>query len=267
MRFLHISDTHIAQSPNFVNYMHSPMRNLERLVWEINNLSFDVDFVLHTGDIVEDAAETAYHNAKPILRQLRFPVYYVNGNHDNRDHLQRIMLDKTPVGSRFDYTFDCAGVQFIVVDSAGSHTPTGDLTEAQLANLRALCVPDGPPLAIAIHHPPVALDSNWLDVGWPRLNYRHMLIANGDAFMQAIAPARARLCGVFFGHIHRSYQVLRNGILLSAAPSTFGSLLTWPGQADPEIAPHEPGGFCLVTIADGQTTVRQHWFERPANER
>jgi hypothetical protein len=91
-----------------------------------------------------------------------------------------------------------------------------------------------------------------------------MLIDNGAAFMEAIRPARARIRGVFFGHIHRAYQVMHDGILLSSAPSGFAQLQSWPEQDRPMPAPWEPAGLCVVTITERGTIVRQIGLPREA---
>ena len=265
MRFVHITDTHIDSAPDFINYGHSPRANLEALVAAINKLPFRVDFVLHTGDVVEDRSEDAYRIAKPIFEKLEPPIFYAAGNHDDATHLQRVLLGDEPTGDRFDYQFQVDGVQFVVLDTRGPNDPTGTLSDAQLDWLRALCTPDGAPLVIAMHHPPTSLDSPWLDTGWasPTRAFPNMLLDRGPEFMAALAPARARLRGVFFGHVHRPYQVIQDGILLCSAPSSFAQLLTWPTQRVPEPSPAEPGGFSLVTITREQTTLRQHYLPRP----
>ena len=152
-----------------------------------------------------------------------------------------------------------------VFDSRGPNDPAGTLRDDQLAALRTLCAPHGPPLVIAIHHPPFPLDSAWLNDGWSTATGHTpaMLLDRGPEFLDAIEPARNRLRGVFFGHVHRAFQVLYRGILFTSAPSSLGQFLTWPGQDHPESSPGEPAGFSLVTVTAEQTIVRQHAVPRP----
>ncbi|HUJ75198.1 MAG TPA: metallophosphoesterase [bacterium] len=266
MRFIHITDTHVAPSPEFAHYGHAPLANLEALVDTINSLQFPVDFVLHTGDVVEDKSEEAYRLARRALSRLRLPIYYVAGNHDDAAILQRVVLQRKPVAGPFDYAMTVDGVRVVVLDSRGPRDPSGTLSDEQISGLRSICKEEGGPLAIAIHHPPLPLDSQWLDNGWavPDGTTPPMLLDRGPEFLDAIAPARERIRGVFFGHIHRAYQVVHRGVLFASAPSSFGQLLTWPSQAAPEAAPAEPAGFSLVTITGHQTIVRQHHLPRPA---
>ncbi len=260
MRFIHVTDTHVAADPAFVSHGRSPLERLQALVDTINSLSFPVDFVLHTGDLAEDRSEAAYVNARRVLARLRLPIHYVAGNHDDADALQRVMLGREPAGPRFDFTFQSGDVVVSAWDSRGPRDPAGTLTDGQLAALRALCTPEGPPLVIAIHHPPLPLDCRWLDNGWTRSSGpgATMLLDRGPELLDAIAPARGRIRGVFFGHVHRAFQVMHRGILFSSAPSGFVQFLTWPDLERPAGSPTEPAGFSVVTITGEQTTVRHH---------
>lgn len=263
MRFIHVSDTHVAADPTFTHYGHAPLAGLAALVDALNSLEFTVDFVLHTGDVVEDRSEPAYRLALGELSRLRYPVHYLAGNHDDAGLLQRVLLNRSRPADRFDYRFETGGVEVAVFDSRGPNDPEGTLTDGQLAALRAWCVPQGPPLVIAIHHPPLPLDTIWLDRGWPldRGRTPTMLLDRGRQFVQALAPARERLRGVFFGHVHRSFQVMHRGILYASAPSAFAQLLSWPDQERPAPSPGEPAGFSVVTITPEQTVIRQHTLE------
>ena len=265
MRFIHISDTHVATDPQFTHYGHAPLASLAALVDALNSLAFPADFVLHTGDVVEDRSEAAYRLALGELSRLRYPVHYLAGNHDDAGLLQRVLLNRSQPESRLDYRFEANGVEVAAFDSRGPNDPEGTLTDGQLEALRALCAAAGPPLVIAIHHPPVPLDAIWLDRGWPvdRGRTPTMLLDRGREFVQAVAPARERLRGVFFGHVHRAFQVMHRGVLYASAPSAFGQLLSWPDQERPEPSPAEPAGFAVVTITQEQTVVRQHMLEQP----
>ncbi|MCS6872379.1 MAG: metallophosphoesterase [Anaerolineae bacterium] len=266
LRFVHISDSHIS-TPDFAHYGHRSYPNFEAVVSAINALPFKIDFVLHTGDVVENGAAEEYALAKPLLAQLRFPIYYANGNHDNSDLLQRELIGIHTPNERYDCTFSIKGVQIAILDSSNRRDHTGILTESQLEALRSLCTSEGVPLIIALHHPPVPLDTPWLDSGWCDSNGElcgTMLLENWQAFQSAIAPARARLRGVFFGHIHHACQVWNNGILYCAAPSTFGQLASYPEQRAPQPTPEQPIAFNLVSIDGEQVIVRQVAIPRPA---
>jgi Icc protein len=262
VRFLHISDTHLQGDVNHVHYGHPTYASLKQLVATINALPYSFDFILHSGDVVDDEQPESYANAKAILAELRAPVHYIVGNHDNARLLQQTMVGIESPAARYDYAFELGGVQFVALDSTTLHEqPGGELTDTQLDWLRGYCQTDGLPLAVFIHHLPLPLGVPWLDevIAMPSA----MIISNHQAFRDVLRPAAKRLRGVFFGHIHRSSQSLEDGILYSSAPSTFGQLKTWPEMRSAAPAPEEAPGYCLVTIDATRTVVQQYTFARP----
>lgn len=260
MRFVHITDTHIGPTLEHRVLGQLSYPALEALVEQINSLPFAPDFVLHTGDITDDASEAAYALARPLLEKIKAPIFYLIGNHDRPEPMQRVLLGKAPTAERYDYYTTVAGLGLAVFDTRGPVDPAGTLTAQQLESLRNLCQPDGPPLIIAVHHQPVELDVEWLDHGW---NGGQMIIDCSDAFLEAIAPARHRIRGVFFGHVHRSAQVFRNNILFSTPPSACAQIVAWPTQKEPIPSLGELPGFNVVTIQDDQTIIRNYTFPRP----
>jgi 3',5'-cyclic AMP phosphodiesterase CpdA len=263
MRFIHISDTHLGKTPAFSYNGFNSYRHLEQVIETVNRLPFAVDFVLHSGDVTEYGSSEEYALARKLLERLRFPVKYAVGNHDNGALLQNALLGIEAPSGRYDHTFTADGVQVIVLDTNNGFVPNGTLTERQLADLRAQCTPEGAPLIIVLHHPPLPLDTPWLAEGWASFDFRSMLLNEGEAFRAAIAPARERLRGVFFGHVHRAFQVQHDGILYCSAPSTVIQFTAYPEQRDPKPAPDEPPAFALVTLSDSQLTVRQYALPRP----
>lgn len=261
MRFIHITDTHVGPTPYYTLHGQPALLTLEALVDRINHLPFKPDFVLHTGDVTDDYSESAYALARAALSKLRYPIYYVVGNHDRPAPMLRGLLDKTPAGERYDYYVEIGGFGLAVFDTRGPVDPAGTLLPDQLAALRDLCHRDGPPLLIAIHHQPVKLDTTWLDEKWP--NGLSMALDCGDAFRAALAPARDRIRGVFFGHVHRGFQVVQDGILYCAAPSALFQFGSWPGATEPIPSWDEPPGYAVVTVTDSQTLVRHCTFPRP----
>jgi len=272
LRFIHISDTHVGPNPDFTLWGYSPYRALETLVAHINALPFQPDFVLHTGDIVQDGSDESYALTLSTLAKLCAPIYYLPGNHDNPQALQRIWLGDAAGKERFDYAQDFGSVRLLALDTRRAIAPgerlpdraAGTLTKQQLAALRQACEAGGPRLIVALHHQPVTLDSIWLDEGFDDDGvFEAMMLDCADPFLAAIAPARERICGVFFGHVHRAFQVIRDGVLFSSAPSAFVQFQSFPGQTTPVKTDDLPG-YALVTVQDEQTIVRQYTFPRPA---
>jgi Icc protein len=76
LRFVQLTDTHFGQ--------HNHLELTAQLIEQINHLPMNIDFAIHTGDIMNDSIlnETALAKALNVMSKLRMPVYYVPGNHD-----------------------------------------------------------------------------------------------------------------------------------------------------------------------------------------
>lgn len=262
LRFVHISDTHISPDPAYTlpEADHTPMEGAKELVRQINALPFAPDFVLHTGDVTFDPVPDAYQTARAILEQIRYPIYYLVGNHDDRMLLQKTMLERSSIVTPFDYEFEFNGVQIVCLDSNGpAKLPAGSLTMAQLEWLEGICkTPDPRPLVVAIHH-------NVLPIGAPFWD-DFMRLSNGEDMHRVLLAARQRLRGVFFGHVHQATETYRDGILYSSVLSSWYQLHCWPGQANIQEDRGADSGFNVVTVTRDQTFIRRHRFAVPVNE-
>lgn len=262
LTFVHLSDTHINPDPsyNIPEAEFMPAEGARALVAQINALPFRPDFVLHTGDIAYNPDAGAYTLAREILGQIKYPTYYLRGNHDDPHALQRVVAGAAEVRSPFDDEFEVNGVQILCVDSNGpAQYAGGSVSDAQLDWLRAACsARDSRPLVVAVHHNVLPMGSPFWDT-FMRMN-------NGEAFHEALLPARDRLRGVFFGHVHQNTSTVRDGILYSSVVSSWYQLHNYPGLAD-IISDRSDPGFAVVTLTRTQTYVRYYRFDKPEGSR
>jgi len=259
LRFVHISDTHFAPEGHTHDYAHyspeviaileearagKPERHMvnvleanRQLVDALNRIQEPIDFVLHTGDVNTDPhGADHYEITRDILKELRFPLHILPGNHDNVSDLQRVLLGNEQPTVPYDYTFEVNGVQVICVDTA-SHGVNhgGRLSSEQIAWLSEQTNPaDSRPLVVAIHH--------------PMLKFGHKLIdffgtSNGDEVHEVFKAALPRLRGVFFGHIHMAFNMYVDGVLYCSVPS-------------PSVEVGQPSGFSIVTVTTAGTLIR-----------
>lgn len=258
LRFVHISDTHITPDINYSTPYASypPLLGMQKLIQEVNALPFTPDFILHTGDVAYDPVPEVYPTVRDLMAQFKAPVYYVAGNHDSSAALQQVVMQHDPLLPHLHGDYAIRGVQLICVDSNGpAQVPAGNIPPQQLTWLEKLCAADDTrPLLIAVHHNIVPCGVPWLD-DFMRTN-------NGEAFHEIVVKAKHRLRGVFHGHIHQPIDIVRDGVLYSAAASPWCQFGAFPMPdniavtADPIAQP----GFSVVTITPEQTYIRRHTF-------
>lgn len=259
LRFVHISDTHLSADPNYTHDEadYTALAGARELVRQVNALPFAPDFVLHTGDVAFDPFEDAYLAAREILSGIRYPVYYLPGNHDEAGMLQRVFLGRTEILPSFDYEFEVNGVQIVCIDSSRpDQYARGILLPEQLERIeRIVSAPDKRPLVVAVHH-------NVLPIGAPFWD-TFMRLTNGEELHRLLVRARDRLRGVFHGHVHMATDTYVDGVLYTSVPSSWYQLECWPGQSHIiEDRGAEPG-FNVVTVTRTQTHIRRHRYHVP----
>lgn len=256
VRFAHLSDTHIGPTADDELYGTPTAPRLVRLVEHFNGLSDELDFVVHTGDVVRDPDEASYRLAADILSDLELPIYLCNGNHDSASLLnasfprpgQQLASD-----DRYAYRFETKGHRFVVLDARGPDAidPHGRMDLPQLDALRRTLADRSMPTTVFLHFPALPLDCDWVD--------RMMLIENGDALHGLLSEHATQLRGVFFGHVHRATQTWADGVLYVSSASSFCQFQNHPSdeQMFPSTSLH--AFYNLVTLTPRETRVRQHF--------
>lgn len=219
IQFIHISDTHFGPSKETVIRGCNSFEKVSQLVDEINCLPFDLDFVVHTGDIVNDPDDDAYQIAESVLSGLKAPVHYVSGNHDCAYSTRQFMsgAEHTPLlegGDKLAYSFPMgSGVTGVVFDAwvPPNEGPHGYLGQDQVTAFSHLLESTGDRFALFLHYPMIPIGSPWID--------DFLLVKNGESIHSFLAGYAERICGVFFGHLHRGLQLFRDGILYSGVSS------------------------------------------------
>ncbi len=258
VHFVHISDTHLIHLRDYVVLGNNPFSNLMRVVEAINNLPTPPRFVIHTGDVANHDTEVAYELAAEAFSQISIPMYYATGNHDIRDYMRKhlSMGPKEDVLSDSDlncYRFSVDNERFLVLDTKQPFEEAGHfgkLTEDQLDFVREEVGQQNGPLTVFIHHSPLDLDSKWYakDVG----------MLNGDELHEVLLPARDRLRGVFFGHVHRGTHIQKDGIAYISVGSTFCQLNYWPNEQEMNADEEHPPCFNFVTLHEDRVIVKEH---------
>lgn len=234
----------------------------QRLVDTINALPIKPDFIMHSGDVVDDPQADAFSLAAKTLSRLEIPLYFVNGNHDSRSGIRKYFsiegvewLSQDP--TLFSYAFEMKGYRFLILDARGPKTidPQGQFSQEQFEILNAEIESGELPLVIFLHYPILAMDSPWMD--------RNMRVTNGEQVHQMLLAARDRLRAVFHGHVHQSMQTLRDGIVYIAVDSGLNQFSAWPLDQTVGHRPLALPGFNFVHLMPDQTIIHQHTFPQP----
>jgi 3',5'-cyclic AMP phosphodiesterase CpdA len=224
LRFVQLTDTHFGQGDHF--------ERVEKMVRQINKLPESVDFVVITGDIMNNSVTNTalVDRVFQTLEKLKMPVHFLPGNHDLlADDPQATVAAYTnrfgPLVSSVPYNgIDCificteplaAGVQVDGFD------PLVELEE-RLSERPAL----------VFHHIP-SVDNFYggkAHPGWGRTE---------EGFQWVALLNRYPVKGVFAGHFHRDGFYWLGEVPLFVAPPVSGRF----GQ---------PGAFRVYEYKNGQ---------------
>lgn len=223
--FVHISDTHISTDRDDTSYkaLSSSSLLLKDAVEQINLIK-GLDFVLHTGDMVDSATVDNYREFYTLLTKLKYPSLNAFGNHDlsygDLDE-QRVLeiVKKCNKNYIFDETYYAfspkTDYRIIILNGVGKNTETsnGELSQEQLAFLdKELSENQDKVVVIALHHPPVE----------PFRAQEHSLI-NADEFNEILLKYKNPII-VLSGHYHAAKIRHFGNLVYVSTPS----MVTYP---------------------------------------
>ena len=245
LHVIQLTDTHLRTDPAGELRGRVPDATLRAVLAEIGRTGMP-DLFLLTGDLAEDPGEAAYARVRDLIGGTGVPAWCLPGNHDDldgmRDQLNRDGL-ATPRARRAN------GWLFVLLDSTVPGSPAGELGTAELAALADTLAsyPDEPAL-VALHHPPVALGSAWID----RLG-----LADAEAFFHVI-DANPNVRGVIWGHAHQPWDDHWEDVRLMGTPSTHVQFV--PGADEYAEDDRPPGWRDLLLYEDGRLESEVRWL-------
>lgn len=263
IRFIHISDTHIGPTKDFMLQGLNSYLGFTAVLKAIKELPFKPNFIIHTGDVIADPDEKSYELFASMVRDIDIPLYYVTGNHDDSMMLKRSLsfgLKEDLMEEKLVYRFEKNDHPFLVIDGRGPREidPHGTISDEQMNIIESQMTNDPPsplasvgarPITIFIHFPLLPMDTKWID--------RDMLLFEGEKLHQLFVKHKEKIAGVFFGHVHRGTQIIRDGIHYTSVGSTFLQFGLMPDQEVPSFEDHGRGYFNIVSIDEGKVVIKE----------
>ena len=226
--FIQITDHHLLESEDELREGFCPGHALRMTMRHIAKTVADkADFIISTGDLVEPPTDAAYECAVGLLGTASraklpgpqkvtveglsdYPMYFLPGNHDDRDMMTRHLFPESKPPGLYNFTFVHKGVQFIFMDwgpeSKACFTPetSAFLAQALDSNL---------PSVLVCHQHVKRIGSRWLD---------NFLADNLDGFWEIVAhpTIKDKVLGVLCGHVHITYEDEYRGIPILGLRST-----------------------------------------------
>jgi len=210
-----ITDFHISLPGERMDKMFRTASFLEQAVGHLCSLEPKPDVLLATGDLVDKGMPEEYARLRDILAPIDVPLYFIPGNHDDRDEMRRAFSDLDYLShdeSFLHYVIDEWPVRLIGLDTLIPGKISGELCVERLNWLSDRLDEDiDKPTLVFMHHPPFKSGISAMD--------RHGLNSGGPE-MGAIVQKYSNIERIVCGHLHRPITTGWHGTVLSVAPST-----------------------------------------------
>lgn len=245
VRVVQITDSHLYGDRDAELLSMNTQDSFERVLELVAEYEPDLELILATGDIAQDASRSAYERFARSLQPFRVPFYWVPGNHDRRVAMARMgeagavyreALRKRVVAGRW---------QILMLDSSVPGEVFGRLSSEELdfldrALVEATADPDVDHTLVCLHHNPHPGTASWMEgIGLQNANELLSMLAGRDT-------VRA----VLHGHIHQSLDYEDDGIRFLCTPST--CIQFKPGVTDFTLDDQAPAYRWLELLGDGR---------------
>ena len=208
LRFIHITDTHILNRAVETFHQINTINNLQTVLAHCTTYYQDVDFWLFTGDVSQTGTKESYSQFESAIRNYNIPVYCVPGNHDTPQLLQNV-APECPVDSIHVILLGKFSLVLISTWVADEHY--GRISHRCLQQLQThLQNCEDHFNVIVLHHPPVPVNSKWLD---------EIGLQNKSNFLQILDNYPGNQL-VMFGHVHQAVDQQLNRLRFLSTPST-----------------------------------------------
>jgi Icc protein len=247
VRVLQVTDPHLFAEADGKLRGTVTAETLASVVDHILAADWPAQFVVSTGDLIQDDSRGAYERFKEIMGRLGLPVYCIPGNHDVRS-LMAPALSEDPW--HYCETIEIGEWLLVGLDSCEEGDAGGRVSREELARLRAeLETSSAANAVIFLHHPPMEMGSKWLDsVG----------LRNADEFLEVLSEFE-QVRAAIFGHVHQAFDRLYGSIRIIGTPSSCAQFKPLEDEFTLDDRPPAYRRICLN--ADGTLDTELVWLE------
>lgn len=245
-RLIQISDTHLVAAPQLVSGRLDTRTLLQaavdRIAADLEKIG-PVDGLIVTGDISDDGSAESYRLAQDTLASLELPLYFIPGNHDDRQAMFDVF--SAPQGedvNKFHWSARVGEIQLIGLDTTIPRSGGGDLDKETLNFLAAeLSNSKNLPTIVALHHPPFASGIKFMD----KIGLRGV-----DGLREVLEGASAEV-RLICGHLHSSVIASVGRHIAISSPATCSSFEADYRDNAPVGFTTRPGGYMIHQWVDG----------------
>ncbi len=240
-----LTDMHLYADATAIKREVCTRASFEAVVAAIRRDGPTLNAVLATGDIAEDESVGAYEGFRDALADAGAPVLCLPGNHDDPALMQTLLNDGT---FRYLGAHRFGRWTVVLLDSRVAGRVGGALSNGQLDALDIVLRRHADRHAlVCLHHPPVSMQSAWLDT---------IGLADADR-LWSVLDRHEHVRGVLWGHAHQALDSRRGDVHLMCTPSTGRQFA--PRLDDFDVDDRPPAWRHLALGDDGAIDTRVVW--------
>lgn len=213
MKIIQITDSHIKKHADALLYGVNVREQFEKVIKHLSTIKDEFDYFLLTGDIADDGSPEAYEYFAKHLSYFNKKVFYINGNHDDKENMQKT-FSKFP---NFEYldTLNFGNFTLVGIDSCLQNKDHGTINEKELLRVKTILTKlstENKNCVLVLHHHPVIVNTPLID---------DCTLVNSEEFLNLINKySFVKL--ILSGHVHNDYKIKINDYCwFESAISTF----------------------------------------------
>ena len=208
MEIIQITDLHISKNRSESKHDCVPYERLAKVLEHISaNHSQNSNLVI-TGDLSNDFTHESYKNISSLLKQFKFNVSILPGNHDDINMMKLICDDQIRLES-----LHCENKCFSIFnfDTHIQDNVRGVINKREIENLENKLWANRTNVIIFCHHPLIKVNSQWIDMN---------ITENNNLLVQFMLKHNDIRFNVFSGHVHQEFYKRINNVRFYTSPST-----------------------------------------------
>ena len=255
VRLFQVTDTHCYASDDsrltWTDMPIYPNLSLQAMLVHLGTEAQGYSALLLTGDLAQEEIPATYQRVNALLNTFPLPVYTIPGNHD----LPQMMRENLNGNVTMPEHVTLGNWHLLLLDTHADGKPDGRLTEAQFERFEQhlATIPVDHFVAIFMHHHPVPIDSEWMDVmGLQQKTYFWNLI---EHFPQVKV--------VFNGHIHQEFNgkhTYADGRIVAVHGTPATCVQMKPVRKNIEFDHTKPAWRDIALLADGGVETCVHYL-------
>lgn len=244
-RIAQLTDLHVFRDQQTLLKGVATWHFLEQVVGLLRKLHPQPDAVVITGDHTHDELPDTYSAIRQLLHPWLDRLWQVPGNHDDRVELRRAFSDRMTgtADAPIRFGFSAPGWLCLGLDTHVPGSVAGQIEHNQIAWIRTQL--KAHPLvhcALFMHHPPVLLNSVWMDA----------IGLQGRELLGELCSAEPRIRVICCGHVHHDSRSLLGQVAVYTTPST--GIQFDPDSDQPKFVPGQPGLRIIDLTPAGYST-------------